>query len=314
LAFVYRSGDGDPEPQEIEWRNVETRFSAKTNQPWVVVTPSEGSKLTRLRVQVIPKDLPVGTRTAEIVVTPSRGALVTVPVRLEIIDSRIEADTKPGSPPPVALRVRPERLDFNHRLGTAGRPFSQTIVILQGAVANVQVTPSRESRWLRHSREGAGIRVEVMPEELGEGAYQAVLVLSGTDPSLSARVAVNLRVDPPVAVPRPKSAETPPGGPGCAAGPLYAATEGAFTWNGELAPGSAVVVNYNGVSSGGGWLSGNTPPDRFALEVKVLAGNVEVSSPSSANGCAPLRIANRGAAPVTSFRLQWKIVPAENRY
>ncbi len=103
--------------------------------PWVTVTPDSGKTNASLKVSVNPTSLPVGTYTANIMLTPVGGTTLNVPVTLSV------------KAPPATLVVTPSPVTLSY---TRGDPTPDPVAINLsggGALLSFTVTVSGAT-WL----------------------------------------------------------------------------------------------------------------------------------------------------------------------
>jgi hypothetical protein len=125
LAFAAEEGQANPPEQDLTITNngeEEVTYTASADQDWIVldttsVTVDDGST-GMIPVGVDVTGLGIGTYNGQVTITDGTGAMVNIPVTLEV--------TMPIAQP--ELNVSPESLDFTYKVGT-GNPASQKVTV-----------------------------------------------------------------------------------------------------------------------------------------------------------------------------------------
>jgi hypothetical protein len=193
LAFAAEEGQANPPEQSLTISNngseVKT-YTASADQDWIVldttsVTVDDGSTGT-IPVGVDATELGMGTYDGQVTITDGTGAMVNIPVTLEV--------TMPIAQP--ELNVSPESLDFTYKVGTEN-PASQkvTVDLADGTTwaAEADVT------WITiEPATGQGdmsiVTVSIDPTGLGTGDHTGTITVSADADGSPASIAVTLTV------------------------------------------------------------------------------------------------------------------------
>lgn len=161
LSFTRAVGQPDPASQTVAVANVGAGtliWAASANQPWVTVSPADGTGPGTLTVSVARGALPVGTHLANITVTATDAQPVTIAVTF-----KVEADVTPPLPP------------TNFRLSE--RPSAATALLAWvqpgGQPESYRVDRFLNTAWVEDKRvPGAVTQTEVLLPEVGRRQYR----------------------------------------------------------------------------------------------------------------------------------------------
>lgn len=303
----YQIGSPPPAAQPISLNKPGISFTAKAEEPWIVVKPGEGERLDRQQVSINPEGLEPGHMSGTITIKPTTDAHVAgnlvVPVSIEI-----KAGPKPPPPPPKpgepSLEVDHLNVPFQYQIsGRSADPFQ--IRAVRGRID--KCTPLAD--WLKAKLNKEGCSVWVEPAGLGTGQHPARLVVRGSD-GKDVVVTVTLDISPASFVTNPKP-PPPPVRPRKQAKDYYGAHAGIRTWEGTLAPNEELRLDATATEvlsapiGGKGILSGDEIPYEELSSLSASADDhPEVTVDLQENQVV---VRNTGSVPVTRIRIRWKM-------
>jgi uncharacterized protein (TIGR03437 family) len=199
MSFTAIQNQGNPAVQGLQISSqsgqspVGFTFSINTTSGgnWLSTGVPSGTSLTTpvtLSVSVGATSLSPGTYNGNIVITPTGGQQVTVPVTLTIQSLTVSAS--------------PTELTFSYRDGDA-TPASQTISVTGGTGLPFAATAASTNNWLTVSPTSGStpgnMTVSVNPTNLASGTYNGTIVVNGTGTATgTTTVNVTLNVTAPL--------------------------------------------------------------------------------------------------------------------
>ena len=196
-------------------------MSSGTN--WVFVTPSSGSTPGSVSVTVSPGSLAPGTYNGQVILTPSFGGAISVPVSLTVAA-------------PIALAAAPASLSLTPQQGGTVAPTTVAISMSDGSAAGFSAAATTQSggNWLSIDTPSgstpANLTVSADPTGLAPGQYAGAIAITPTDPTIA-----------PLTVPVTLTIST-------GSGPVIGAVTNAASFlPGPVAPGEIVVIFGTGL-------------------------------------------------------------------
>ncbi|PWT98365.1 MAG: hypothetical protein C5B51_29430 [Terriglobia bacterium] len=173
LSFTAQAGGSAPGPKYLVVSNAVAGtagivYTVSTSASWLTASPQQGTTQSTITVTANPAGLSAGNYSATITITPSGGAVLTIPVTLTV-------------QPAAVISATPTSLTFTYRVGGA-LPSAQTVQTSGGTFA-AQASP--DAPWLSVSPASGGaggsITVTANPAGLNPGAYTGTITVSGTN-------------------------------------------------------------------------------------------------------------------------------------
>ena len=152
---------------------------------------SNTTPLTNLTVTVNSSTLAANSYTGNILITPTGGSPVNVPVNLTIVAGA------------AAVTATPTTLTFDYRAGDSAPAAKQLTVSGGGATLTYAVTPSSTGNWLVVSpatgTTPGTVNVSINPTDLSTGVYNGTVLVAGAGGATgSTTVTVTLNVTAPL--------------------------------------------------------------------------------------------------------------------
>jgi uncharacterized protein (TIGR03437 family) len=157
---------------------------------WLTVTPTTGATPTKVTAAIDSGGLALGTYTGNVVITPSSGGPLTIPVTLNVIN-------------PAKLSAAPAPLAFTYSQGATLPDFQVVTVTSSGGTLTVTaaVATQRGGNWLLVNPPGGqtslNLSVSVNPSGLAPGTYSGIITITASDTSvLPLQIVVMMTVNP----------------------------------------------------------------------------------------------------------------------
>ena len=216
LSFSYTTGGGVPASQPLSIASaagstyavpytVSTSVTSPSGGTWLTIGAGQSSGTTpaSVAVSVNPSGLTTGTYTGAIVITPTGGSALTVPVTFTV------------STIPV-FSASPTSLSFLYQPGTGTNPTNQAIQVTEQSVVTTTFTATATSTpagWLSVSPTSGTLNsgsatyaVSVSPAGLTRGTYTgSISITPGVTGAQTTTVSVSLTVTDPVLLVSPSS-------------------------------------------------------------------------------------------------------------
>jgi serine/threonine protein kinase len=327
LTFSYTIGNANPNPQFIDFKRVGIRFETSIIGDWLTVTPSNGDRLDRLKIDVNAQKLNVGVYPGTIIVRsrgqPVTNDLVVIQVRLEV--KGVESQN------PILLECNPKSLEFIWDMNIRRNPPDPRQISVRHADIGGAYT---RSKWLQVTHDRHSVRVSILPQTT-PGDYEGDVYINSAGPSAAtADVPVHLKVKaaapeatapnvdptrspepnppPPLQTRQPEPTPAFPL-PSCDGEPQRQNPSGIVQWVGdtELPNGGTLRILANGTTQPSGRLiplSGPKMPFHKPLRITTTSKIKVTNEPIAENACMPAQFRNEGSA-VQQFDFRWDWTP-----
>jgi uncharacterized protein (TIGR03437 family) len=139
LRFVAQVNGGFPPAQNVQVTGSAGNYVVASSQPWLLVTPSNGTTPSSLTVQANPTGLTAGTYNGNVTVSSSNGASATLAVTLLVTTN-------------ASLQLSQQSVTFNYQTNTVP-PLPRAVLVTSSNGAAIgytaSVTPGSGGNWLQ---------------------------------------------------------------------------------------------------------------------------------------------------------------------
>ena len=273
LSFSWQTGSANPGPQQLALGDGEAAFQASSKEPWITVTPAEGSRLAPITVIANPKGLKAGTYDGSIRIIAA-GKEATVPVHLEVLGA-------------AALILQPSSLSFTYRDGGTLPSPQRITASTAGAALAVSVPP--QENWLQAVSSGGSVTVSVRPNQMQVGDHRTNIRIARAGNGDARTIPVLLRIE------RAAGFEV--------TSPTSTGQAKMLRWSGSLKAGESLTLQGSSATTGQ-ITSGSLPSEPFTVD-GVGSGLTIAERPVKANGYR-LKIQNTGSEEESSIIVRYR--------